>query len=165
MSVRRLKELRIFRRKIQHRPLRSPAHRHIKPELGAGWSSPVARQAHNLKVVGSNPTPATKSNKTPPTYSVGGVCRLSILRPNPASLGSELRHARFNFHGDSYIALHDCRTSYMRDPSVVGCSGLGARWRGGARPCAVTWIIGRWDRPYTMAGEILVSAALLSDRG
>ena len=28
----------------------------------AGWSSPVARQAHNLKVVGSNPTPAT--NKT-----------------------------------------------------------------------------------------------------
>ena len=24
----------------------------------AGWSSPVARQAHNLKVVGSNPAPA-----------------------------------------------------------------------------------------------------------
>ena len=29
--------------------------------IGAGWSSPVARQAHNLKVVGSNPTPATTS--------------------------------------------------------------------------------------------------------
>ena len=28
----------------------------------AGWSSPVARQAHNLKVVGSNPTPATTIN-------------------------------------------------------------------------------------------------------
>ena len=28
---------------------------------GAGWSSPVARQAHNLKVAGSNPAPATKS--------------------------------------------------------------------------------------------------------
>ena len=27
---------------------------------GAGWSSPVARQAHNLKVTGSNPVPATK---------------------------------------------------------------------------------------------------------
>ena len=26
--------------------------------LDAGWSSPVARQAHNLKVVGSNPTPS-----------------------------------------------------------------------------------------------------------
>ena len=34
----------------------------------AGWSSPVARQAHNLKVAGSNPAPAT--NFTPP---VGGV--------------------------------------------------------------------------------------------
>jgi hypothetical protein len=36
----------------------------------AGWSSPVARQAHNLKVTGSNPVPATnfpskKSRKTP----------------------------------------------------------------------------------------------------
>ena len=30
----------------------------------AGWSSPVARQAHNLKVVGSNPTPATKMTNT-----------------------------------------------------------------------------------------------------
>src|SRR5204862_5642407 len=27
--------------------------------LTAGWSSPVARQAHNLKVIGSNPIPAT----------------------------------------------------------------------------------------------------------
>ena len=30
-------------------------------EIGAGWSSPVARQAHNLKVAGSNPAPATNS--------------------------------------------------------------------------------------------------------
>jgi hypothetical protein len=28
--------------------------------LIAGWSSLVARQAHNLKVLGSNPSPATK---------------------------------------------------------------------------------------------------------
>ena len=28
--------------------------------LIAGWSSQVARQAHNLKVAGSNPAPATK---------------------------------------------------------------------------------------------------------
>ena len=28
-------------------------------QIGAGWSSPVARQAHNLKVTGSNPVPAT----------------------------------------------------------------------------------------------------------
>src|SRR5579863_2185149 len=29
--------------------------------FGAGWSSPVARQAHNLKAAGSNPAPATPS--------------------------------------------------------------------------------------------------------
>jgi hypothetical protein len=29
----------------------------------AGWSSPVARQAHNLKVIGSNPIPATRQWK------------------------------------------------------------------------------------------------------
>src|SRR5665213_186351 len=28
----------------------------------AGWSSPVARQAHNLKVTGSNPVPATRQD-------------------------------------------------------------------------------------------------------
>jgi hypothetical protein len=28
----------------------------------AGWSSQVARQAHNLKVVGSNPTPVTNES-------------------------------------------------------------------------------------------------------
>jgi hypothetical protein len=31
----------------------------LRTPLTAGWSSPVARQAHNLKVVGSNPAPAT----------------------------------------------------------------------------------------------------------
>jgi hypothetical protein len=30
--------------------------------IGAGWSSPEARRAHNPKVVGSNPTPATRES-------------------------------------------------------------------------------------------------------
>jgi hypothetical protein len=34
-------------------------------KVDAGWSSPVARQAHNLKVTGSNPVPAT--NTFPPS--------------------------------------------------------------------------------------------------
>ncbi len=33
--------------------------------LSAGWSSLAARRAHNPKVVGSNPTPATKVSKGP----------------------------------------------------------------------------------------------------
>ena len=32
----------------------------ILENLIAGWSSPVARRAHNPKVAGSNPAPATK---------------------------------------------------------------------------------------------------------
>ena len=32
---------------------------HQPGSIDAGWSSPVARQAHNLKVEGSNPSPAT----------------------------------------------------------------------------------------------------------
>ena len=39
----------------------SLAHAGGRTHGAAGWSSPVARQAHNLKVVGSNPTPATTS--------------------------------------------------------------------------------------------------------
>ncbi len=34
----------------------------------AGWSSPVARRAHNPKVGGSNPSPATKSRSGYATY-------------------------------------------------------------------------------------------------
>src|SRR5438093_1311015 len=34
-----------------------------RPPTNAGWSSPVARQAHNLKVRGSNPLPATKQHE------------------------------------------------------------------------------------------------------
>ncbi|WP_210167015.1 hypothetical protein, partial [Rhizobium acidisoli] len=41
-----------------------------------GWSSPVARQAHNLKAAGSNPAPATKSSITqyPKTRLLAGFC-------------------------------------------------------------------------------------------
>ncbi len=31
----------------------------LRHSFGAGWSSPVARRAHNPKVAGSNPAPAT----------------------------------------------------------------------------------------------------------
>ena len=43
-----------------------PAQKPADPQTGAGWSSPVARQAHNLKVAGSNPAPATKTTENSP---------------------------------------------------------------------------------------------------
>jgi hypothetical protein len=53
--------------------------------LDAGWSSPVARQAHNLKVTGSNPVPATKLNKARRTmrraFCVGQSLTVAPLTP------------------------------------------------------------------------------------
>src|SRR3954470_20217445 len=59
----------------------------------AGWSSPVARQAHNLKVVGSNPTPATNLPhqthlaKTPRSEMTGRLALARLKRaPNHEAL-------------------------------------------------------------------------------
>ena len=55
-------------------PQGRPFWRLCTPANGAaGWSSPVARQAHNLKVVGSNPTPATSRYKRRYPSGGGGV--------------------------------------------------------------------------------------------
>ena len=54
--------------------------------LGAGWSSPVARQAHNLKVAGSNPAPATKNITKSAVSSLASlrVCEAFLrFRPTP----------------------------------------------------------------------------------
>ena len=40
-------------------------------DINAGWSSPVARQAHNLKVAGSNPAPATNITNFQKTLASG----------------------------------------------------------------------------------------------
>ena len=46
----------------------------------AGWSSPVARQAHNLKVIGSNPIPATTfTERTYPAVSTADSSRFLPL--------------------------------------------------------------------------------------
>ncbi len=45
--------------KLKKELVTAPSLKQIIRSLAAGWSSPVARQAHNLKVTGSNPVPAT----------------------------------------------------------------------------------------------------------
>jgi hypothetical protein len=49
---------------LDTRRAKTPVRRSRTP-TGAGWSSPVARQAHNLKVTGSNPVPATSRASKP----------------------------------------------------------------------------------------------------
>ena len=41
--------------------------------IGAGWSSLVARRAHNPKVVGSNPAPATRHIKKASSINLLGA--------------------------------------------------------------------------------------------
>src|SRR5580692_7147080 len=47
----------------------------------AGWSSPVARQAHNLKVTGSNPVPATNIPPLPPRNRCAASSRGGFVVP------------------------------------------------------------------------------------
>src|SRR5258708_11720234 len=48
----------------------------------AGRSSPVARQAHNLKVIGSNPIPATKIDTKNPAISMD--CWVFVFKVEPS---------------------------------------------------------------------------------
>ena len=71
---------RVGRRQV-FQPIRFP--------LDAGWSSPVARQAHNLKVRGSNPLPATNftcsANESSPSPLVAGFLLSAASARMPAS--------------------------------------------------------------------------------
>src|SRR3546814_8974765 len=55
------------------------------PPPHAGWSSPVARQAHNLKVAGSNPAPATNPPPQARPHHPPGVQHGSAHSLTPAS--------------------------------------------------------------------------------
>ena len=94
-----LRHGRVGRRQVFQSTLYGPPGPHFSPPgnrgdpttTNAGWSSPVARQAHNLKVIGSNPIPATKFlheirsiQAASDTPSAGGVL-LPAWRPSAAS--------------------------------------------------------------------------------
>src|ERR1700722_19257970 len=95
----------------------------------AGWSSLVARRAHNPKVVGSNPTPATNQRspgQSPPSWEGFPVSEAppSLLKSlqmgngkmAEASLGRDpatdnSRHSSRTFHGmcpEGEAVLLDC---------------------------------------------------------
>ena len=100
----------------------------------ARWSSLVARRAHNPKVVGSNPTRATKrtlkrTDRAPLVMNRGvfgfvrredgGVrqsdgLRCSVSRP-PSTSGSQLRH----------FGNHSCFGTIVADWSPIGCRRSG----------------------------------------
>src|ERR1700732_3521087 len=83
----------------------------------AGWSSPVARQAHNLKVVGSNPAPATNSKKAvlargrffviPARQSPGETDVLHDHAPHRHRRRPPHRHARIEVPPSPRAPLYD----------------------------------------------------------
>ena len=116
----------------------------------AGWSSPVARQAHNLKVTGSNPVPATNNNRKSPARKTAGLsrlkmisCAMPIMRDRPhLQSASRLRvTAPHTIHNPRHPPnSRPCRRRYPRDSSRPrsaariwrACSRAGARPGGGA---------------------------------
>ena len=77
--------------------LRYPVVMPITPRQGrtksfiAGWSSPVARQAHNLKVRGSNPLPATNDPILPPEQPFPSWATAVLLSGVPVDEPSRVR--------------------------------------------------------------------------
>ena len=88
-------------RKTENSFLRSPSSV-LRPPIDAGWSSPVARQAHNLKAAGSNPAPATNVTCRPLGPKGRGVF-LSVSASIPASSPTS-SIASAPFSGTSRIA-------------------------------------------------------------
>ncbi len=81
---------------------------------GAGWSSLVARRAHNPKVVGSNPAPATRFEKRP------------LLTQWPFSLCAE-NLCQQKVSRNQTLALDTPATSCRIRPTDAGWSSLVAR--------------------------------------
>ena len=92
----------------------------------AGWSSPVARQAHNLKVTGSNPVPATKSNRhikylEPDLTSRVFACRKHINATSTfAKTGGDRR-------ADSILTVHKQSRRSPNRPFDYRCSIFAGR--------------------------------------
>ena len=80
--------------------------------FNAGWSSPVARQAHNLKVIGSNPIPATNIFNSLARKSAGfvfAVVTAGAKNRGNASSSKAWRFAKISRHSISsnpMIAKH-----------------------------------------------------------
>ena len=107
-------------------PRSGSAPRPSGPAPAAGWSSPVARQAHNLKVTGSNPVPATTSPDTqkPRPARHRGSCRdrASSRNSNPIMRAPRARAPqgrRGGRHG-SILESGSLRKARGGSPDVFG---------------------------------------------
>src|SRR6266568_9388740 len=108
----------------------------------AGWSSPVARQAHNLKVRGSNPLPATKSphiiSRLPyrPANEPGDRLSMSGGCPkNPRPRVSETVSENYGIGGDPCSAAGLVVTEVVDQRGIHETHRMGFRGRRDCVPC------------------------------
>ena len=99
--------------------------------FNAGWSSPVARQAHNLKVIGSNPIPATTDSLT----SAAGV-RLSAFRATRLRIAP---NSPFRTASTSPQWAPGLRITLPTSPGVRGRLNRQSANHRARRPSARTW--------------------------
>ena len=96
----------------------------------AGWSSSVARRAHNPKVVGSNPAPATKKDQRLPIF-VGSLFSLA---------GSFSRYC--SCPQSSCLSGLRASTRLRRGPRTLSA--------GGTRPAPLSHPFCRWRAPASL---------------
>ena len=122
-----------------HRGAISKPHPSLTNHTPAGWSSPVARQAHNLKVTGSNPVPAPSD--PPQSTDPSDTLRRSAKRPWTRS------ENRLSIEGGvtrASLSSDDCDdalvNSIERSPSTMllraKLSGVDNAGTVQARPCS-----------------------------
>ncbi len=90
----------------------------------AGWSSPVARQAHNLKVTGSNPVPATTPVTSGPSRERRAFMRFGVLAAASAK-SSILKRSPSQAHGPRPLPPLPLPspTTILRDERTQLCPG------------------------------------------
>jgi hypothetical protein len=109
----------------------------IDPD-NAGWSSPVARQAHNLKVAGSNPAPATnltlhtryQPSKTPRRSNARGVLLFARLSPAAIRHISRWQNAARSMPGWGGLRLR-C-PMHVPPTKLCGVPRFYAKWLSGS---------------------------------
>ena len=112
----------------------------------AGWSSPVARQAHNLKAAGSNPAPATNFQKALEFSRAFLLLQSGFLKPpaQPAGNAESIASQKGGFNSSVRLGNdHSLRWSAAVHPQSEGLRDLLASWRlprwAGARICERDW--------------------------
>ncbi len=92
----------------------------------AGWSSPVARQAHNLKAAGSNPAPATNLNCEASAEAAASLdpdpkASIAASAPRTSTVRGALESVGQGISRTSSISARTCSRAAMASSPLSAC--------------------------------------------